>query len=96
MANKKKASPKNSESGIYEICVDNNHVGRKLPGLTKAAAIERWKHENPADAAKNVTGIKIKDMPLRVDPDQYARQLEQIEQQVKQATQAHIDSFPKK
>ncbi|HEY1936405.1 MAG TPA: hypothetical protein VGJ33_00540 [Candidatus Angelobacter sp.] len=96
MAKKKKGTPKNSKSGIYDIYVDNNYVGRKLPGLTEAAAIERWKRENPADAAKNVKGRKIKDMPLFVDSDQYARQLEQIEQQEKQVTQAHIDSFLKK
>lgn len=54
------------------------------------------KQENPADANKNVTVKKIKGMPLSVDADQYARQPEQIEQQVKQATQAHINSHTEK
>jgi hypothetical protein len=41
MTKKRKASPKNSESGIYDIYIDGKYVGRKLPGLTELAAITR-------------------------------------------------------
>jgi hypothetical protein len=85
----------NKESGVYSFVVDGEKVLRKIPALTKDAAIKRYKQEFPADAAKNITAEKIKDMPQNVDAEKYSRDLEDIERIEKEATQAHIDSFPK-
>ena len=97
MANKKKkkAYPKKGESGIYKFLVDGNKVRRRIAALTKDAAIEQYKREFPADNEKNVTAEKVMDMPI-YDAEGRCRALEEIERMEEEATQAHIDSFPKK
>jgi hypothetical protein len=80
----------NKESGIYTFWVDGVAVPRKIPALTKRAAIERFKQEFPAEAAKSVAAEKFKDMPVREDAEKYARDLEKIERKAEEAIQAHI------
>jgi len=94
MAKRKKASPTKVESGIYKFLVDGKKVLRRIAALTKEAAIERYKREFPVDAAKNVTAEKVMDMPID-DAEKRCRALEEIERKQEEATQAHIDSYPK-
>jgi hypothetical protein len=84
----------NRESGIYRFRVDGVAVRRKIPALTKLAAIERYKQEFREDATKHVTAEKFKDMPVREDAEQYARKLEEIEQQAEEAIKAQVPPRP--
>jgi hypothetical protein len=84
---KKKMNP---ESGIYGFRVNGKAVRKKVPALTESEAVEKYKRQFPADNEKNIRAKKIKDMPIGMDAEQYAKKLEEVEQQAEEAIEKHL------
>lgn len=92
MSKKRKTTKSKNDDGpgIYEIRVDGKPLER-LSANNKKSAIEIYKSRTQT-AAGEVTAEKCSGNPTRGDAAQYAKDLDNLAERVKQSSQLHICS----